>query len=53
MNATSTAVKAARAHTRMKDILDHSAERPWMIWVAAAILISPFILLLALVVSGF
>ena len=51
--ANSTGLKAARAHQRMKGIMRHSQEKPWMGWVVGLVVLAPFILLVVLGLIGF
>lgn len=51
MSTNSTHAKAARAHLRMKGILDHHRERPWMTWLVGLVLVSPILLLIGLALA--
>ena len=51
-NKTSTAIKAARAHQRMRGILKHHQEKPWTAWVVLVVLLFPVLMLLALMLFG-
>jgi len=49
---TSTAMKAARAHERMKGIMRHHRDSPWATLVVVLVLLVPVLLLVGLAVFG-